>query len=421
MKKFIFSAALAMMASTSFAQNSAFYKAQELIDKNELEQAEAVLNEAIQNPKTTKLAMIYNQAGEVHSRIFNPELMKAAQGVPFDTLKFTSHLDKAIECFTKSHEADIAPDKKGKVKSKYIQQNKGRILSMMDYYNYAAMFMNANGKTAESLTYFEKYINLPKNPVFTQAETDSIYASKQQAYAQTRFNLAFLQFKEKNFDKAEQMIDEALKDTIGTKDLYVMKLQCCLEKKDSAAWLSTMKEAAIRTEAPSFNQNLLYYYVTNNKATEAEAMATEMIEKAPQSKMPWYMKGCVELNLKKNYVAARECFKKALEIDPDYIDANTNMGYTYINEIYAKRVSGEFKFVGTGKRILPAQMEAYKKELEYVKSFYVNAQPYFEHVRELAPENPRLWASSLQMIYSNLEQKEKAKEMDAFIEAGNKQ
>ena len=35
------------------------------------------------------------------------------------------------------------------------------------------------------------------------------------------------------------------------------------------------------------------------------------------------------------------------------------------------------------------------------------------------PDNPKRWASPLQQVYSNLGEKDKAKEMDALLEQAN--
>ena len=175
MKKFLFTLALTFTAGAAMAQNNAIYKAQEKVDANDLNAALEILEGAMVNPKTTKFAEIYNNAAEIHARILNPELMKAAQNMPFDTLVYCEHLDKAIDCYTKSHEADIKPDEKGRVKSKFIEKNRSRMLQMLDYYNYAGVFMNQSHNLEKSLEYFEKYYNMPKNPVFTPEQTDSIH------------------------------------------------------------------------------------------------------------------------------------------------------------------------------------------------------------------------------------------------------
>ena len=55
-----------------------------------------------------------------------------------------------------------------------------------------------------------------------------------------------------------------------------------------------------------------------------------------------------------------------------------------------------------------------------MKSYYINAQKCMERVRELAPTEAKRWASPLQMVYSALGMKDKAKEMDDLLDAANK-
>ena len=114
----------------------------------------------------------------------------------------------------------------------------------------------------------------------------------------------------------------------------------------------------------------------------------------------------------KDYSAARECFSKALAIDPDYVDACINMGYTYMNEVYAKKMSGEWKLNRNN-------VKQFNAEFDQIKKYYEEARPYFEHVRELKPDEPKFWASSLQMIYTNLQMPDQAKEMEAIVESMN--
>ena len=130
--------------------------------------------------------------------------------------------------------------------------------------------------------------------------------------------------------------------------------------------------------------------------------------------------------MKKDYAAARESFGNALAIDPDFQDALFNMGTCYINDIYDQRVSGKFKYIGTDRRIEGKGEAAYKKEkaiydqeLATVKSYYEKAKPYLEHLRELTPDDAKRWASPLQMVYSSLDMKEQANEMDELLRAAN--
>ena len=417
MKKFIGSLALMAVCGTTFAQNSAISKAEIMRDNGEIAKAAQLVEEALVNPKTTKFAKMYNLAAELHAQLFTPELMKAAQGAPFDTLAFGDHLDKSVDYYLKSHEADITPDKKGRVKPKFIEANHSRLKAMLDYYNYAAVFMNQCGQKERSVEYFKKYLELPKCPIFSAAESDSIYQSKAEAYTQTAMNLAVLYFQDKNYDEALKYADVSMKDTVISRDLYIIKMQSYLAKNDSTSWLNELKGAVEKTGDVNFMQNLLYYYVSKNAVNEATVMVDDMVKNAPANKAAWYMKGCVDLNLKKAYAASRESFQKALDLDATFADANVNMAYSYINEVRERILAGEFKFVGASNQTITGKdnVAAYKKEMAIVQEYYQKALPFMENARSLCPDTPKMWSYALQMIYENLGMKEKKAEIDAII------
>ena len=408
--------------SESFAQAQARYAEAETILKEEIAKAEA-------EQKTDKLALLYLQNGQLQDKLFTTVLNNAQQGLPFDTIMFCQRIDNIIESYNKAADYNMKPNAKGKVKPDANVSNyaKLRLLGVTTLYYNCGAFMDAMGKKQESVDYFQKFVDMPhKTVVFSPAEQDSIYKAGAAIYSTARFNLALQNYYLKNWDQAIACCDEALKDTMGIHDLYLIKINAYGEKKDSAAWQRTLVEASQRTGRSSYLQNLMYYYMQNNKIQEATDLATQLVAEHPEDKMAWFMKGAIELNIKKEYEAARGSFEKALAIDPDFEDALFNMGTCYINDIYDQRMSGKFKYIGTDRRVegkgeaaYNKEKAIYEKELATVKSYYEKAKPYLEHLRELTPDDAKRWASPLQMVYSTLNMTEQAKEMDALLEAAN--
>lgn len=420
MKKFVI--ALAFAATGMSAQNNAIYKAEELENKNNLVEALAVLESAMENPKTTKLAEVYHRAAECSAKMLNPELINAAQGLPCDTALFLSCVDKAISYYIKSYEEDVKPDEKGRVKPKFVAQNKARVLAMLDYYNYCGVFEYQAGHQDQALDFFQKYIDLPKCPIFTASETDSIYASKAEAYNQSAVNVTVFNYQAKRWDKVKENAEVALsaENPASMRDLYVMKMEAEAALGDSAAWLNTLTEAVGRMEDPNFAQSLMYYYYQKNDYDDAMKVAVDLTEKNPESKTAWYLKGCIDLNIKRDFAAARKSFEKALALDDDFADAHYNMAVSYTNEVIQRHNSGDFKMGDPSKKkTLREQNDvriANNKIIDtQIKPYYEKALPHMEKVRELIPDNPKIWASMLQMIYTNLQQKEKADEMDQYL------
>jgi hypothetical protein len=88
------------------------------------------------------------------------------------------------------------------------------------------------------------------------------------------------------------------------------------------------------------------------------------------------------------------------------------MAYTFMNEVVARRNAGDFKLDRNNK-------EEFDKEYEVIKKYYEQALVYMERAQMLKPEEPKIWASALQQIYTNLQNKEKAEEMDAIMSSMN--
>lgn len=415
MKKLLCSMALTLVASTSFAQNMAIYKADVKIQESKIGEALQIIEPALTDPRTTKLAEAYNMAAGLHLRLFTPELMKLAQQEACDTTAFIEHLDKAVEYYTKSDQYDMAPDKKGKVKPKFHTDNRQRLMTMLPYYNYAAILMNASHKPKESMKYFQKYVDMAKNPAFTKAEQDSIFASNKKAYNQTSYNLTLLSYEMKDWDGVIRNSEAALKDTANLHDLYIVRGQAFLAKQDTANWITTYKEAIERLDdSEGFFQNLLSYYLTKNKIDDAIALADQMIKEKPESAKTWYMKGTIELNVKKDYAAARESFQKAIALQPNYYEANLNIGVAYINEVVKMRNDHKFCLDKT-------KVKQYYADMERMRDFYKKALPYFEEARELGKtsEQAKFWANNLENVYANLGMKKMQDVMNKVILEAN--
>ena len=420
MKRILISLFALGMGLSAAAQNSAIYKADAAMEKQDFGKAIEILKECLANPKTTKIAEAQRKLGQCNAMFFNDELRKAAQGLPFDTTLFCNSLDNTVEAFTASHIADTAPDAKGKVKPQFEMLNKLNIQQMLNYYNYAGIFQNMAGNTEKSLEYFEKYINMPKNPVFTQQETDSIYAANSADYAQAAYNVSLLNYNMKNWDAVIRNADVALQDpnNENAHDLHVMKTNALLMKGDTVAYVDALKEAVAQTGGGGFLNDLVNYYMRSHDREGAIKMADELIAKNPSEPKTYYIKGVFEMNMTPyNYAAARDNFAKALEMNPDYLEANTNMGVCYVQEISDKLNKGEVK--------LPTRVDdaasskQYQKIMqEQVYPYYNKAIPYFEKARALSPDEPQYWAEGLHRCYYNLKMFEKDNEIKPYL-SGN--
>ena len=404
MKKIIFSLVVMMTATLAFGQNSAIYKAEELLNENEIQKAQAAILPALTSDKTTHKAWAFNMAGNIESRILQKEIEKAAAKQKCDTTLFINSLNNAVKYFTESDKYDMAPNDKGKVNAEYHANKWKMVRQMVSYYAYAGQFENERGNKKGAYKAFEQYIQMPKNPVFTKAQTDSFYKKDAEVFNKIGYYASILAFESKDYDGVLKNVDFAIADSASRNDGYMMKLSSLLAKKDTANWVVASRAAAAAVDDnPVYCNNLLFYYTMKHLDNEAKVMADQLVQTAPKNKMAWYAHGCVNMNTFKKYADARQDFDKAIALDDNFVEAIYNKGVSFVNELISLHLTTDTK------------SKEYNKTLEQAKTYYKQAQPLFEKVRQLAPDRKDLWAENLRSIYFNLDMKDKAKEMETIL------
>lgn len=394
MKKYVLSIALLVAATGAFAQNRLVKKAQGFMEENNYTEAQSLLTQALTSGETKDMAMAWNTQGDLYQRIFAEELNKAAAHQPMDTTKFVKNLYACLDAYEKCNEVD--EDKE------YVEKNKANVMKFRTFLMYAGQFNFQNHNFSEAYKAYDAWLNFPKTQKMVASEpamlNDTVFDKRQVAYYAC---LAAYQGKE--YDKVATHIEEALQYDKEAKTVRQLHLMMLLEQGDTTQWISASKQYAKADEAIA--QNLLAYYAEKKLNDEALAFADELLAADPNNKIANYSKGVVLFGQEK-YNEALPFFEKSAEIDPTFSDAYYNAGVCCCNEGYA--VNEEI-----GKKKLT--QKAYDAEIVKVKDLYKKGEPYFLKVKELEPDNPERWASRLRTIYYILGDKEKEKEMDAYL------
>lgn len=420
MKKILLTALFALSVLSVSAQNSVLYKANDAMQSGKWEKALDALLPALDNPKTTKFAEIYRKISMCYSNFYNAELQNAVQQLPFDTIRFCESLDNAIQYINKSYEADNAPDKKGKA-GEFNAMNKLNLTQMLSNYYYAGIFSIQSGNNEKALEYLQKFYDLPKNPMFTPVETEGFYQGEfKDNYNQSLYFISLLNYQLKRWAAVKESAPKALQaDPSNARDLYNMQIQANAELGDSVGYFNILTEAIAKFEKATDSyddQNFLHmleYELTRKDKEKALAVVDKFVADYPEIAQSHIAKGYVCLNIEpSDYAGAEAAFKKALEIEPNSIDANTNMAFTYMNEVAYKVNNDIIKFPYGNSAAAQAKVEAVMEK--EVRPYYAKARPYMERVRELLPDEPRRWATYLHQIYKNLNMEKEAAEMDAF-------
>ncbi|MGB3182332.1 MAG: tetratricopeptide repeat protein [Cyclobacteriaceae bacterium] len=142
--------------------------------------------------------------------------------------------------------------------------------------------------------------------------------------------------------------------------------------------------------------------INTDKADEARTKLQDAIKSDPENATMYYNLGFLNDELG-NEEEAMAAYKKAIEIRPDYYDANFNVAVAYYN-----------KAADIFKEANNLDLKEYQKKgpamEKEAKSYMEKSLPYLEKTHELKPEE-LIVVETLQAVYTRLGMNDKAMEM----------
>ncbi|MCI6504573.1 MAG: hypothetical protein MSA13_08185 [Prevotella sp.] len=193
---------------------------------------------------------------------------------------------------------------------------------------------------------------------------------------------------EKVNDMAEQVYRGSMEQTMKTRE-------------DSLNYVKDLKAMNI----DKYFVQICNIYQELGQENEVNTLVEEALAKNPNNKIAYFTRASIN-NAKKQYDAATVDFKKAVEIDPSFIQAWFNLGVCAsqkgfdLNEKYTDKT-------GRMPNDKAAEVTAVLKE----------AITYYEKVRELDPNHEQIsnWPMQLRMLYNAIGEKAKADEISKML------
>ena len=411
MKKLMMMALMAAAATTAFAQDALVKEAKKLLGKGEFDQAAQTLAPALTSSETLDMRAAWNLQSEImhekFSAIQTKELESNVSKAGYDTLGLHNAAIAAWEAVLKCDEFDQQPDAKGKVKPKYRSaaqtryKNFGLSLVQAGQYFYQNRKENENALKAWTL-----YLDMKETPLFAEVKD----FPKDPFYYDIAYYTAILAYQMHDYPVAEKYATLTAQDPNKAGEameiMLFSKKESMKTKEDSVNYVNMLKDLHKKDPAESRYFNLLMdYYTRANDMPAMKAWAEEEIALDSQNKMAWAVKGEVQMN-QNEWDAAVESYKKAIEIDPEFVQCVFNAG-----------VCLNSKAIGLKDQLADKNTGGLKKEdAEKVKAVLAEALTYLERARELDSEQEKVrWAYPLYQIYYALDNKEKADEMEKLL------
>ncbi len=391
MKKILFSLMLVASTATMFGQKSnvSLAKDKALAGTPDFPAAEAAIQAALVNPTTKDEAETWYTAGEVYNAISEKEYAKELLKQKFDQDTLGINMIKAFGYYLKSYDLDQQPNAKGKIKPRYTKDIKNTIRTYFtdgQLIRYGSYLFDQK-RYADVVKAFEVYLSIPDLKMFEPNEL-----KKDSTYKMVKYYTAIAAINANDTTKSIDLLLQLKNDNYELKNVYELLYQQYAAQKDTAKFVATLKEGASKFPAePFFMQNLINYFIYSGKNAEALDYLNKAIEEEPTVAQYQYVKGNL-LEMNKDIDSARAAFEKALELKPDYAEAEASIGRLYYNQaVNMLLAANDIKDV-----------TIYNQKVADATTVFKQALPYFEKAHKMNPKDADI-TSTLKKLYYRLQ------------------
>ncbi len=227
-------------------------------------------------------------------------------------------------------------------------------------------------------------------------------------------NLYFNAIKAKDNAKAKQYVQKLMDMKFNDPKIYLYMSRLNLEDKDTLkAMESIAKGRALFDDNSSLMNEEIRLYILTGRTEELITKLNESIESAPDNENLYFTRASLYEG-KKEMDKAITDYKKAIELNPDLMDANYNLGVIYFNQGAEKaNAANSLK-----------SNEEFEKAKKVFEEKFRSAAPYLEKSLELNPkkteDDQSLYKSTLQilkLLYARTNETEKYNKIKAQLEA----
>jgi len=403
MKKLFLSVMLiAGFTCSAFAQKANVTKAKRdaTADTPDFKSAVAAIEAALADPTTKDLAETWYTAGYVYNEMNSKEYKKELLKQPFDQEVAGSSIVKAFGYFQKAYDFDQKPNEKGKVKPQFSKDIKALLQT---YYTDGQLIRYGSNlfdkkDFAGVVRAFDTYLAIPEFPAFKANEL-----KKDSTYKMVKYYAAIASINAGDTVGSIKRLESMMSDNYETKNVYELLYQQYFAKKDTVKYMTILKEGFDKYPAePFFLQNLINNFIYSGKNKEALEYLNQAIAKEPNVAQYHFVSGRLKEE-SKDYEGAKAAFEKAIQLKPDYAEAENAIARMYYNKAAAiLQEANDIK-----------DMAVVKKKQDEAQSLFKESLPYFKKAYEMNPKDAEL-KGDLKRIYYRLQ-------MNAEYEALNKE
>lgn len=384
MKKMILMLAVAMVATTGFAQKANVNKAKNEAMKTEgpnFEVAREAITAALANDETKDQANTWYVAGLIGYQENAYALGQVVFGQAKDAKKVGKAVVESYNYWMKAAElsqVEVA-DKKGNMKPADPKTLKMVATKLLDYYKgqdlvQYGIALNDERDYAGAYEAFMLHLSIPDLPFMQDAKMQK-EMPKDTTYQQYQYYAGLFATQSEQHDKAIAVYEQMKNGDYEAITVNQLLYQEYVALKDTVNYVRVLQDAILKFPSePWFLQNLINHYIFSGQESTAIDYLQQAINREPKVAQYHLIMG----NLLENAGRGEEAmnsFAKALELDPKMADAKAGQGRIFYNK--AVKMNEEAAYIADAKE--------YKKALEEANAEFKKSLPYFEEAHKIDP------------------------------------
>ncbi len=301
---------------------------------DKIEEARALINEAMQNPETANDAQTYFIAGKIEFDAFDKDLTNSMiNPASVDKLKMGQNLINGYNNYVKALPLAAIPNEKGKVDTKtpktIVNALKGHA---NDYFQAGVDFFNGQKVYPEAYESFMIYADMPEQEFMKDEKLELPDADRGTAY----FNAGLAAYSGNDIYKSADAFRKARGVGYDDKQAYVYEIACW---QVAAQRDSTMEQTAkdkimeiaesgyqkYGMDEPLFINNIVNFLVSDGKYDQAVAKVSELIAANPDNAGLYGLRGFVYDRMNKDDESVND-YRKAVAMDGVDFETLKNAG-----------------------------------------------------------------------------------------------
>lgn len=350
-----------------------------------------------------------SEAQEMNRRA-EAAVKKLTSKTPMDSIAVCRNIIDAVSYSLKSDEYDRMPQRNGQVKTRFVNQNKKRLLAYHHRLLAVGDYFLTHKLTEEAREAYMLYMNAAENRLLSGEQDDSGIA----AHA-----LAEISLERRNYKQADRYANIALAYDNSAQLAAEIKAQCMraqmVTPQDSAKYLAVINK--LYETDPNNDKYfawIMQFYDRPQQRYKLEYFVDKELENNPNSIVPWILKGEIAMKAER-WNEAVDAYQHADEIDPGNVAVAFNTGVSLTN--MAVMLDKERK--ERAVQLLEGNNSAAQPSIadeQHIKQLFTDARSYLERVKGRDPKRKKVdWVRPLYLVYTVLGDKIKAEELEPIV------